>query len=450
MTTQPMIAPNGFWIKTHVYQEGNWLKAKSYMVVAGDPIVFEVGVDLNRVAKAVMRYHQGLHQKLTEAREISGCIGCDSDVEISGLFGSLKKAVNKVGKSSIVKAVSKTANKIVGSKITKTLEKAGKIGKAVLKSKITAGLVAATAVVFPPVGVPATAAYATANAALAAVERANALKKAAQKVVGAAKSVGKAVKILPSTKKKMASTIKLANTAKTQIAKLQVAAKTSTNPQQRAEAQKMVKVLGVVAKSRENLKKIPVVTPAQQSAKVAAANAKTLAANQKTLAAKAATQRATTALRVAKQNPSPAANNAAKLAAAEALRDKAAATASKVEALKAQAEVIEPVSRSQGLIVTERGLIVRGAFNELPVGSGGIVAKMYHPGRSFTGEFQQIAGALQVRSALDDISGDRRKRSRPVNVQKLSRAIRNLTPAQKAALASMVRQNRISGCIGCG
>lgn len=398
-----MVAPNGFWMKTHVYREGNWLKAKSYLVMAGDPIVFEVGIDLNRVRNAVLRYHQRLHQQLSEAKEISGCIGCDSDATISGLMGNLSKAVSKVGKSKLIAKVSATTKKVVNSKVGQTLKKADQLGRKVLKSKVTAGIVSAAAVIYPPVGVPAAAAYATANAVLAAVERAEKAKKTAQKIVATAKATGKKIVLAKDTKTKLASAVKLATTAKTQVAKLQLAAKTSSDPTKKAEAQKMMKVLAVVAKNRENIKKIPITTPVQQAGKIAAANQKTALANQKTIAAQQATAMATQVVEMAQADPTPENQEAAKEAAAVALEAKAEATAGKVEALNAQAEVVAPLSRSQGLIVTESGLIVRGAFNELPIGSGGLVAKMYHPGKSFTGEFQQISGAMQVVSQLDEI-----------------------------------------------
>lgn len=66
---------------------------------------------------------------------------------------------------------------------SKLLSKVADSVKGVVKSKLTGAALGATAVVFPPVGVPAAAAYATANAAIAAIEEAKDVKEKARRVL---------------------------------------------------------------------------------------------------------------------------------------------------------------------------------------------------------------------------------------------------------------------------
>jgi hypothetical protein len=140
--------PRNFWMKTHIQQRGHMLEAICYIVAAGSPEIFRVAVDLRPIARAVKQYHRELHRKA----KVEGCIGCEE--EIAGLFSSIGNVIKKVGRSKLLKGVSRFA-------------------KSVVKSKITAGVIASTAAIFPPVGAPAIAAYAGANASLAAVEKGN-------------------------------------------------------------------------------------------------------------------------------------------------------------------------------------------------------------------------------------------------------------------------------------
>lgn len=385
MSQDAMVAPNGFWIKTHIWQEGSLLKAKSYLVVAGEPVVFEVAVNLTLVEKALIAYHKRLHslaQISGEAHELGPCIGCGPapDYQISGLLGNLSKAVQKVGKSKLVKAVSNTAKKVVQTKVAQKAiaiaKPVAKAAKAVVKSKVTGALIATAAVAFPPVGVPAAAAYASANAALAAIEKGGAIRKAAVSTLNKIKATGQKPVLSTAVKAQLTSAVKAEQLAKTQIAKLAVAAKTASDPKKQVEAKKVLAVVSVAAKNRAQVKAIPVKTPAQTQAAVKVANQKTAVSNT-------AQQTAKAAVATAKAAPTPANTVAAKVAQEKAL-------AAKVEAVKAQAEVVKPAARAQGLIVTDRGLIVRGVFNELPV--GGTRGLLYRPEKSLAGNYQKIAG----------------------------------------------------------
>ena len=91
---------------------------------------------------------------------------------VGGWPGSFINKVKKIAKSKLVSQVAKTV-------------------KSVVQSKITGAAIGAAAVVFPPVGVPAAAAYATANTALAALDKASQIKKQAQSVLSHGSSAQK-------------------------------------------------------------------------------------------------------------------------------------------------------------------------------------------------------------------------------------------------------------------
>lgn len=130
----------GVWLKTHFRQDGHHLVATTYLVAAGNPSVFELRIDLRPLEKAATAIHAALHQKTNPTVGFS----------FKKAWRGIKKTAKKIGKSKLIKAV-------------------GKVTTAVVKSKITGGLVTALAVAVPAVGVPALAAYGAANAAIKAV-----------------------------------------------------------------------------------------------------------------------------------------------------------------------------------------------------------------------------------------------------------------------------------------
>lgn len=156
--------PKGICFKTCVYREGPYMHAITTMVHNGDVEVFKASVDLRPIEAAVRRYHQKLHAK-------------NGGVHV-GWFGSsiahaVSHAVSSIGHAGIVKSI---ANNV----------------KSVVKSKVTGGIIAATAVVFPPVGLPAAAAYATANAALTVLDNAKSVENRVTQIATSGSNAAKA------------------------------------------------------------------------------------------------------------------------------------------------------------------------------------------------------------------------------------------------------------------
>lgn len=116
-----------------------------------------------------------------------------TDPEIAGLFDFVKKGV---------KSISNAAKSIGRQKLVKGLSRGV---KSVIRSPVTGSIVKAAGVVFPPVGVPAAAAYQGANATLAALDqRGNILRK-----LGAfgKHAAGGAVSMIPGIPPQIASAV---------------------------------------------------------------------------------------------------------------------------------------------------------------------------------------------------------------------------------------------------
>ncbi|MFZ5895550.1 MAG: hypothetical protein ACOY0T_31120 [Myxococcota bacterium] len=145
------VAPSDVSVRGRYWREGRYLKATVHIQAAGAaPQTVTVQVDLRRIGQALKRWHKRLHGSSTP--------------RVGGWPGSFLKSVKKIGKSELL---SKVANAV----------------KTVAKSKLTGAALGATAVIFPPVGVPAAAAYATANAAISAIEQAKNVKDQARRVL---------------------------------------------------------------------------------------------------------------------------------------------------------------------------------------------------------------------------------------------------------------------------
>ena len=130
------VAPSGASLRGRYWREGHRLKATVHVQAGGGaPKTITAEVDLRPIARALKRWH---------ARK--------RGVHISGWPGNFFKAVKKIGKSKLLGKVTNAVRDVV-------------------RSKLTAAAVSGAAVVFPPVGVPAAAAYATANAAISAIEQ---------------------------------------------------------------------------------------------------------------------------------------------------------------------------------------------------------------------------------------------------------------------------------------
>lgn len=157
-------------LKIRFYREGFMLKGVGHLVANGQaPVVFRSEVDLRPISAQLAAWHRRQHADPGMMQRVSG------------FPGNMLSAVKKIGKAKIVKAI--------GAGI-----------KSVVKSKVTGGLVAATAVVFPPVGLPAAAAYATANEALDTIEKAEAVRRQAQKLIASGNKT-KVAQNLPAIKK---------------------------------------------------------------------------------------------------------------------------------------------------------------------------------------------------------------------------------------------------------
>jgi len=151
-------SPSGLSLGGRFWREGHFLKAAVHIqAAAGAPRTITAQVDLRPIARALRHWYARHH-----------------GVRVSGWPGSFLKKVGKIAKSKLVASVSQAV-------------------KSVVQNKVTGAALGAAAVVFPPVGVPAAAAYATANAALAAIERAKELKAAAQSALASGSAAQKAL-----------------------------------------------------------------------------------------------------------------------------------------------------------------------------------------------------------------------------------------------------------------
>ena len=149
-TVRLRIAPAGVSVRGRFWREGRYFKAMVHVQTAGAaPKTISVDVDLRPIARALQHWYRRKH-----------------GVNIGGWPGSFFKQVGKIAKSKLLGDVAQAV-------------------KSVVRSKITGAAIAATAVVFPPVGVPAAAAYATANAAITVLDKANEIKRRAKEVLAA-------------------------------------------------------------------------------------------------------------------------------------------------------------------------------------------------------------------------------------------------------------------------
>jgi hypothetical protein len=157
-TMELKFSPSGVSLRGRFWREGHFLKAAVHIqAAAGAPRTVTAQVDLRPIARALRKWYARNH-----------------GVRISGWPGSFIKRIGKIAKSKLIADV-------------------GHAIKSVVQSKVTGAALGVAAVVFPPVGLPAAAAYATANSALAAIERARALKNAAQSVLANGTAAQKAV-----------------------------------------------------------------------------------------------------------------------------------------------------------------------------------------------------------------------------------------------------------------
>lgn len=280
-------AQTGIWTKTHFYQQGPYLHAKTFLVAAGEPSVLEFRIDLRPLEKVAARIHQRLHE--SRART-SGqpAIG----FSFSKAFKSIKSAAKSIGKSKLIKAV-------------------GGAIKTVAKSKLVGALATGLAVAVPVVGVPALAAYGTAHAAIKAVDKG---KKLAHVATTAKQTIAKA----SSQTQKLAA-------AKAQAGERAKAAADAANARATAQARQ------IAAKAKASAARVPTASASVKAQAAAQAKA-TLAAGQH--AATSAAKNVVAQVQTAEKKVAPVVAAAARIQAK--LADPA--VKAKLLAIKAQAD----------------------------------------------------------------------------------------------------------------
>lgn len=149
--------PTGTIVRGRIWREGTVLKARAVIVAAGQPATVECQVDLKKVYKWLV---DNGHVQVTQG---------DS---VNGFPGSVFKAVGKI--------VKKVGHAVLNNKLMDGI-------KAVVKSKYTAAALGVAAIAFPPVGVPAAAAFAASNVALSAIDKYKQVQKAAASAIAKGK-----------------------------------------------------------------------------------------------------------------------------------------------------------------------------------------------------------------------------------------------------------------------
>lgn len=212
------VHPQGFWLKTHFYREGNLLHAVAYSVIAGHPEVFHASVDIRPIVAAVVKAHNALHaqNKISGDDVLIGWGFSFSDLNPAKLAKNAVQAVTHPGRSvsSVARSAAGIVQKVGKSKLTSQIASGV---KSVVKSKVTGAILAGTAIAFPPVGAPAVAAYAAANAALMAIDQAKAVTDTAKKIVDKATSSALKSKLKGELTKWAGSTLQKAVAANQQI-----------------------------------------------------------------------------------------------------------------------------------------------------------------------------------------------------------------------------------------
>lgn len=287
----------GLWTKTHFYQEGNYLCAKTFLVAAGEPSVLEFRIDLRPLEKVAARVHQRLHEKMVSASGREPGAGSREPAvgfSFSKAFKSIKNTAKKIGKSKLVKAV-------------------GGAIKTVAQSKLVGTLATGLSIAVPVVGLPALAAYGAAHAAVKAVNR-------GKKLTATAETARKALSTGASLSQKLAQ------------AKAQAPARVAASAQ---NAQAIAKSQAAALATRAQAQ-------ASAQASVAAANAvkAAAAAKAKALLAAGQAQASATGKAIVNQVKAAEAKVAPAVAAAKTIAQKLSdpAVRAQLTTIKAQAD----------------------------------------------------------------------------------------------------------------
>lgn len=167
------IKPQGTCIKTCFYREGPYLHVIATLVKDGDCQVFKGSLDVRPIQAAIARRHAALH-------------GAHS-IQVSGFFSSISHAVHSIGHSKLLSGIAKGI-------------------KDVAKSKTFGAIAGVTAIVFPPIGLPAAAAFAVAKTSIGVIDEANAVKNKVTQIANTGTAAAKkaAHAQLPAIQKLMA------------------------------------------------------------------------------------------------------------------------------------------------------------------------------------------------------------------------------------------------------
>ena len=155
-------------VRIRLRREGPWLVAVADVSGGGKPIRLTARANLEKME----RYVKARLLKLWNAIKQKVAVGALEESAAVGFFGFIKKAF---------KAVKNVVKKVANSNVVKAIRGAV---KSVIKSKYVGYALSAAAVVFPPVGVPAAAAFYSAQKILKAAEAGGAAATKAVKMVG--------------------------------------------------------------------------------------------------------------------------------------------------------------------------------------------------------------------------------------------------------------------------
>lgn len=258
--TQLSVAPQGFWLKTHFYREGNHINVVAYSCIAGHPEVFRFSIDVRPILSAIVKSHNMLHEQKVSGEEV--------DAEVSGFFDSITKPFRSAAKG-VASAVSSpgralkslgslavspamvmnrgfemipgvtAARRAVMNKVSPSMSQAyeGMMGassisqlaarkvastsKAKLVSQVSnavrgavrtaaGGRIASTSIAFPKVSMSSIASFNSANKALSVIRQADSARAAARKIANKATSSRSKVTLRRALTKWAGATVKSA------------------------------------------------------------------------------------------------------------------------------------------------------------------------------------------------------------------------------------------------
>lgn len=346
----------GIWVKTHLWREGPRLRAKAYIVAGGQVEVLDASVDLRPIAQRIALYHEALHK--SGHTDVGGCLRIGGEC-IGGCVGN-----DCIGWDPL-KAIGRAATKLGKSKLLKGISRGV---KSVIKSKVVGSLAVGASVVFPPVGAPALAAYTAANATLAAYENGKRVKDGVKRA-GRALVTGKKTRAALA-KAKVSTSFRINVQAKIRAMPPAARQRLKASLKQRLKAFKQgVKVKHALTQPATRAKIRTVLTKQRQAAQIVARVAET-----------------------ARYGENPAERkNAQKmgriLQVVAASRQRAAQAASQVPA--------EARSGETGLVITDRGEVVKGRFlRNLQASGAAPQLLLAASGSNVPGYYTKVSGCI--------------------------------------------------------